>query len=79
MPKEETWASFMEFFCELPFNVQALIIENLHGNMKIWCIQHKSLIIDASKLTKYMAPHPSMFSYCCELKMFTKHIILLNN
>jgi hypothetical protein len=51
--EEETWASFMEIFCELPFNVQALIIQNLHGNMKTWCIQHKSLIIDAFKLTKY--------------------------
>jgi hypothetical protein len=29
------------------------MIEKLHGNMKTWCIQHKSLIIDTSKLTKY--------------------------
>ncbi len=40
----------MEFFWELPHNVQVLIIEKLHGNTKTWCIQHKSLIIDASKL-----------------------------
>jgi hypothetical protein len=26
IPKEETWVSFMEFFWELPQNVQALII-----------------------------------------------------
>jgi hypothetical protein len=44
---------FMEFFWELPQNVQVLIIEKLHGNTKTWCIQHKLLIIDASKLTKY--------------------------
>jgi hypothetical protein len=28
--EEETWASFMEFFWELPHNVQALIIEKLN-------------------------------------------------
>jgi hypothetical protein len=51
--KEETWTNFMELFWELPHNVQVLIIENLHGNMKTWCIQHKSLIIDASELKIY--------------------------
>jgi len=44
---------FMDFFWELPHNVQALIIEELHENTKTWCIQHKLLIIDAYKLTKY--------------------------
>jgi hypothetical protein len=43
----------MENFQELPQNVQALIIEKLHGNMKTWCIEHKLLIIDAFELTKY--------------------------
>jgi hypothetical protein len=43
----------METFRELSQNVQALIIEELHGNMKTQCTQHKLLIIDASELTKY--------------------------
>jgi hypothetical protein len=43
----------MENFQELPQNVQMLIIKKLHGNMKTWCIQDKSLIIDACELTKY--------------------------
>jgi hypothetical protein len=49
--KEETWLSFMELFSELPQNVQVIIIEKLHGNTKTWCIQHKSLIINAFELT----------------------------
>jgi hypothetical protein len=53
IPKEETWVSFMEISWELPQNVKVLIIEKIHGNMKTFCIQHKSLIINASKLTKY--------------------------
>jgi hypothetical protein len=51
--EKETWVSFMEFFGELPQNVQVLIREKLHGNMKTWCIQHKLLIINAYELTKY--------------------------
>jgi hypothetical protein len=43
----------MENFRELPQNVHTLIIEKLRGNMKTWCIQYKSLIIDAFELTKY--------------------------
>jgi len=34
IPKEETWVSFMDCFWELPQNVQVLIIEKLHWNMK---------------------------------------------
>lgn len=34
VPKEETWVSFMNFFGELPLNVQLLIIGKLHGNTK---------------------------------------------
>ncbi len=47
VPKKETWVCFMEKFQELPQNVQALIIEKLHGNTKTWCMQHKSSIINA--------------------------------
>jgi hypothetical protein len=43
----------MEFFWELLQNVQVIIIEKLHGKMKTWCIQHKSLIINVFELTKY--------------------------
>jgi hypothetical protein len=53
VPEKETWVCFMEKIQELQQNVQTLIIEKLHGNTKTWCIQHKSLIIDTSKLTKY--------------------------
>jgi hypothetical protein len=51
--EKETWLCFMEIFRKLPQNVQTLIIEKLHGNTKTWCIQHKSLIINAFELTKY--------------------------
>jgi hypothetical protein len=43
----------MDFFWEMPQNVQELIIDKLHGNTKTWCIQHKTLIIDAFELIKY--------------------------
>ncbi len=48
----------MEQFWELPNNVQELIIEKLHGNTKTRCIQHKILIIDTYKLTKYRQWRP---------------------
>jgi hypothetical protein len=51
--EKETWGNFMDFFWELTQNVQTSIIKKLRENTKTWCIQHKSLIIDASKLTKY--------------------------
>ncbi len=56
----------MEFFWELPHNVQALIIKKLHGNTKTWCIQHKSLIIHAFELTKYRQWLPSLFIHIVE-------------
>ncbi len=34
-------------------STQKLIIKKTHGGTKVWCIQHRSLIIDATKLTKY--------------------------
>ncbi len=30
-----------------------MIIKKIHDGTKVWCIQHRSLIIDATKLTKY--------------------------
>jgi len=34
-------------------SIQKLIIKKTHGGTEVWCIQHRSLIIDAKKLTKY--------------------------
>jgi hypothetical protein len=51
VPQKKTQVCFMENFRELPQNVHTLIIEKLRGNMKTWCIQYKSLIIDAFELT----------------------------
>ncbi len=44
---------FYGIFWEIPWNVQELIINKLHGNTKTWCIQHKTLIIDAFELINY--------------------------
>ncbi len=30
-----------------------MIIKKIHGGYEVWCIQHKSLIIDVINLTKY--------------------------
>jgi len=51
--KRRNMGKFYGIFWELPQNVQALIIGKLHGNMKTWCIQHKSLIMDTLELAKY--------------------------
>jgi hypothetical protein len=71
----------MEFFWELPHNVQVLIIERLHGNAKTWCIQRKSLIIDASELTKYRQWFPILIYLFILLKIenvyTTYHVIKL--
>jgi hypothetical protein len=45
--------NFKEKFKILPKNIQELIIKKIHGGTKVWCIQHKSLIIDVVELTKY--------------------------
>jgi len=34
-------------------NIKELIIKKLHGGTEVWCMQHRSLIIDAIELTKY--------------------------
>jgi hypothetical protein len=49
----DEWGNSKEKFQTLLENIQELIIKKLHGGTKVWCIQHKSLIIDATKLTKY--------------------------
>jgi hypothetical protein len=79
--KEETWVSFMEFFWELPHNVQVIIIKKLQGNTKTWCIQHKSLIINASELTKNTRWLPNLICLLILLRIeniyTTYHIIKL--
>jgi hypothetical protein len=65
--------SFMEFFWELPHNVQVLIIEKLHENTKTWCIQRKSLIINASELTKYRRWLPILVCLLILLKIENVH------
>jgi hypothetical protein len=46
------WGNFKKKFKNLPKNIQELIIKKIHGGTEVWCIQHRSLIIDATKLTK---------------------------
>jgi hypothetical protein len=44
---------FKKKFKTLPENIQNLIIKKIHGGTEVWCIQHRSLIIDAKNLTKH--------------------------
>jgi hypothetical protein len=52
-PKLDEWGNFKESFKTLPENIQELTIKKIHGGIEVWCIQHRSLIIDATELTKY--------------------------
>jgi hypothetical protein len=52
-PELNEWGNFKEKFRTSPENIQELIIKKIHGGIVVWCIQHRSLIIDATKLTKY--------------------------
>jgi hypothetical protein len=45
--------NFKKKFITLPENIKELIIKKLHGGTEVWYMQHRSLIIDAIKLTKY--------------------------
>jgi hypothetical protein len=40
-------------FNELLINIQELILRKLHNGTQVWCIQHKTLMIDTIKLNKY--------------------------
>jgi hypothetical protein len=46
--KWDEWGNFKEKFKTLPKNIQELIIKKIHGGIEVWCIQHRSLIIDAT-------------------------------
>jgi hypothetical protein len=41
--------NFKEKCKTLPENIQEFIIEKIHGGTKVWCIQHKSPIIDVTE------------------------------
>jgi hypothetical protein len=70
----DEWGNFKYKFKTLPENIQELIIKKIHGGIKVWCIQHRSLIIDVTKLTKYkrwlpiivciITPIPIKKSFC---------------
>jgi hypothetical protein len=45
--KLDEWGNFKKKFKTLPKNIQELIIKKIHGGTEVWCIQHRSLIIDA--------------------------------
>jgi hypothetical protein len=35
-----------EKFKTLPENIQELIVKKIHGGAEVWCIKHRSLIVD---------------------------------
>jgi hypothetical protein len=50
----DEWANFKEKFKTLQKKyVQELIIKKIHGGIEVWCVQHRSLVIDAIELKKY--------------------------
>jgi len=51
--KLNDWGIFFKNFKRLLENIKKLIIKKLHGGMEVWCMQHRSLIIDAIELPKY--------------------------
>ncbi len=42
------WRNFVREFKTLLENIQELIIKKLHGGTKVWCIQHRTIIIDVT-------------------------------
>jgi hypothetical protein len=50
--KKEGLNCFVNMFKELFENVQELILENLYKDTKVYCMQHKTLIINALIMTK---------------------------
>jgi hypothetical protein len=51
-PELDEWGNFKEKFKTILKNIQFLIIKKTHGGTEVWCIQHRSLIIDVIELTK---------------------------
>jgi hypothetical protein len=52
-PEFDKWNCFVDKFESMSKRIQKLILKNLHGGVKIWCIELCALIIDTTKLTKY--------------------------
>jgi hypothetical protein len=46
--KFNEWRNFVREFKTLLENIQELIIKKLHGGTKMWCIQHRTIIINAT-------------------------------
>jgi hypothetical protein len=70
-------------FNELLINIQELILRKLHKGTQVWCIQHKTLVIDTIKLTKYKLWLPMIVCIVTLLlieQVFVTHhkIILIN-
>ncbi len=56
-----------------------MVIKNIHGGIEVWCIQHGSLIIDATKLTKYRRWLPiivGVITLICIRKFFAMHHLI---
>ncbi len=34
-------------------NIQELILKRIYGGTQVWCMQHRTLMIDTIELTKY--------------------------
>jgi hypothetical protein len=47
-PELDEWDNFKEKLKTIFENIQELIIKKIHGGTEVWCIQHRSLIINAT-------------------------------
>jgi hypothetical protein len=68
--------NFVAKFRELPLNVQEIILKRLHGGIQVWRIQHKTLIVDTTILTKYkqwMLVIMCIFTLLLIRKVFATH------
>lgn len=51
--KKGNWNQFVAKSKELPKNIQELILKIIYGGTQVWCMQHRTLMIDTIELTKY--------------------------
>jgi hypothetical protein len=73
----DEWGHFKKKFKTLLENIKELIITKLHGGTKMWCMQHRSLIIDAIELTKYKRWLPLIV--CIITLIFIKGIFAIHH
>jgi uncharacterized Tic20 family protein len=52
-PKKNKWDYFIDRFKELPGLVQEILLGKLHGDVRVWNLQHRTMVIQAKELTKY--------------------------